>query len=188
MSRKISKGLTELTRRGIRERDPAKWKVLKVEKEDSDDPVITFQAGTYTNKAGMEIPVIFHCAKSGIIYRTWHAEMERRKRAKSMEGLDSGVIELKEGEVIEIEATPVGKPLVEIFAPRKEEPPVEDAGRKLLEIEDKKELAGIQWRLEGLRAHLRTLPYCNHEKGICTSECKVREEIRELERKALRDP
>jgi hypothetical protein len=195
MSRKISKGLTELTRRGIRERDPTKWKVLKVEEGDDGDPVVTFQAGTYTNKAGMEIPVIFHCAKSGIIYRTWHAEMERRQRAKSMEGIESGVIELKEGEIIEIDAKPVGKPLgkplVEVFATGKEAEEVTselDRAARMLELEDRKELAGIQWRLEGLRAHLQTLPYCNHEKDICTTECKVREEIRELEKKCLRDP
>ena len=72
--------MIELSPSGIKERDPRKWKVLKTEQDEEGEWIVTFQAGVYVNRAGMEIPVIFYCAKSGIIFQTWKREMEKREK------------------------------------------------------------------------------------------------------------
>lgn len=165
--------MTILSKEGITERDPARWEILSIEKEDTEEAIVTFAAGG----------VIFECARNGRIYHLWEKEMERRRNG--LEG--NGVVELEEGKVITIEQRMVEIPQ---SAPelKHHPPPVIDLQAQEKALEERKDLAGAQWRMESLRSQLRTLPYCRHDEDICTNECKLREELIALEKKCLKDP
>lgn len=159
----------------IIERDPRRWQILKeTEKE------VIFSAGNWANVGGEDKPITIRALKTGDVYKMWKAEMER---------VEAGgpVVELEEGVVI----TPVWRqfgPATEAHVEVVPPVPEEHQGKKLLALEARKERAGIEWRLEGLRAQLRAMPYCDHEKDYCSGECKLREELIALEKQLLGDP
>jgi hypothetical protein len=62
-------------------RDATRWKIIDMSEEE--DPCVTFQAGTYPSEDGLEIPVVFRCHKSGMIYREWEKERMRREAGGS---------------------------------------------------------------------------------------------------------
>jgi hypothetical protein len=161
------------------ERDASKWKILKVEStKDPDDACVTFQAGTYLNKAGMEIPVIFHCHKSGMIYREWEKEAKRRAAGGKIEEAQP---------YTDIEATYVtmeDKPLEEMVtrSPNEDRRPGDPFPEpKLVRIVDS-QLEERQHRLNELRKQYTHMDWDNPEKD------KVREAIVALEKRVLGDP
>ena len=152
------------TRRKI-EKDATKWKILETGGEGNDAYVV-FQAGTYTNTQGIEIPVIFKCHKTGIIYREWEKEAKRR-----MAGGD--VPQEREPEpYIDIE------PASAIFQ-RVPEP--EEKLPMVVQLIDS-QLEERQYRLSKLRDKLKILDGSDSEAE------EIRKEIRRLEKKILGDP
>jgi hypothetical protein len=82
-------------------RDPSTWKIVSTSKEvDDDDPYVEFAAGEYVSSTGIRIPITFKCYKSGIIYKAWLKEMEKREKTPK---IDDDVIDI-EAELIDIEA------------------------------------------------------------------------------------
>ena len=122
--------------------------------------------GSYTASNGIEVPVNIHTNKTGLIYRYWRAEMERRS---------GGVQKLEEGVVYEIESiAKAPRPAPAAAGPP--EPPVK--GKTLVQVfidEDRRKIAA---RLGELRAQLKL---ATHPEGI-------REEILDLEKRLLGDP
>lgn len=129
--------------------------------EEEGDIVIR---GSYTASNGMEIPVNIHTNKSGMIYRHWRAELERRS---------GGVRKLEEGQIYEID------PITEDVIP--EMPPPEkpkDRGKTLVQVFIDEDRRKILARLGELRSQLR----------LTTTPDEIREEILELEKRLLGDP
>jgi hypothetical protein len=131
--------------------------------EEEGDIVIR---GSYTASNGMEIPVNIHTNKSGMIYRHWRAELERRSAG--------GVRKLDEGQIYEID--PIAKDAIPERPPVQEKP--KDRDKTLVQVFIDEDRRQILARLGELRSQLR----------LTTAPDEIREEILELEKRLLGDP
>lgn len=163
MIEELNEGLPIVPRSRKLERDASKWTVLEVSNEE--DPCVTFQAGTYTNRAGMVIPVIFKCYKSGMIYREWEKEARRRAAGGSIE---------EKQPYIDIDAEPVFEPIAKAVEARVILAPV-------VQMVDS-QLEERQYRIGELRRKYAALDWGDPQKE------EVLEELRALEKKILGDP
>jgi hypothetical protein len=132
---------------------------LGMEELTEGDPEVLLQVGTYT----------VQCRKNGRFYREWVKEAQRRAQG--------GAVPDDQPYEYYIEAP------LEIFRA----PPAAEERMPVLRLVDSQEEERLL-RLSKLRRELATIAYCNHEKDICTGECKITEEIREMEKKILGDP
>ena len=146
--------------------------------EDEGEIVIK---GTYTTKAGQEVPVEIHTNQHGLIYQRWREELA---------GRGGGARELKEGEIVTPSAYQryedpghFQKQAADVEAFERRVPlPKKAKGRTLVEVfaeEQALTLAKIQLRLDELRKELRHAP---------ANADAIRLEILDLEKKLLGDP
>jgi hypothetical protein len=132
--------------------------------EEEGDIVIK---GSYMASNGMEIPVNIHTNKSGMIYRHWRAELERRS---------GGVRKLEEGQIYEID--PIVKEVIPERPPAREKPKERGGGKTRVQVFIDEDRRQILARLGELRSQLR----------LTSTPEGIREEILELEKRLLGDP
>jgi hypothetical protein len=142
------------------EKDALLWKILKIQGDE-----VTFQSGN----------AVFKCHKSGLIYKLWEKEYNRRANGGAVEEPLPGIVIA----VRESGGEPVFEPIGKAVAVTHYAPMVRLVDSQLEER---------QYRMGDLRKKAALLDWCNHEKDICTGKCKLLDDIRAIKKKILGDP